>query len=129
MSSAVEERRREQERLIDLARRYVRVLSGRLPLKAAAVVGSVARGDFNLWSDVDVVVVAGGLPDAPAERARLLLSGAPAGVQPVGFTPHDLEVGLARRNRMLLDLAECGIVLTGGEWLRRYLEGPAHPSA
>ena len=129
MSTAVEERRREQERLLELARRHVRVLASRLSLRAAAVVGSVARGDFNVWSDVDLVVVADELPDLPAERTRLLLSGAPRGVQPVGFTPRDLEAGLARRNRMLLELAECGIVLTGGGWLPRYLEGRAPPSA
>lgn len=127
MSSAVEERRREQQRLLEIARRYVQSLSERLPLRAAAVVGSVARGDFNVWSDVDVVVVADELPDAPAARTRVLLSGAPAGIQPVGFTPREVEAGLDRRNRMLLELADCGLMLAGEQWIRAQLEARGHP--
>ena len=128
MPSAVEERRREQQRLIGLARQYVGDLSGRLPLRAAAVVGSVARGDFNVWSDVDVVVVADELPDHPAERTGLLLSGAPPGVQPVGFTPRELAAALARRNRILLELADRGVMLAGEPWLRTRLAERPNPS-
>lgn len=127
MPRAVDERREEQQRLLELARQYVRELSRRLPLRAAAVVGSVARGDFNVWSDVDVVVVADELPDDPAERTGLLLSGAPASVQPVGFTPRELEAGLARRNRMLLELADRGVMLAGEGWLRGRLAEQTNP--
>jgi predicted nucleotidyltransferase len=41
-------------------------------LLAAFVVGSVARGDFNVWSAVDVVVVADNLPSpGPGPRASI----------------------------------------------------------
>jgi len=50
-----------------LAREFVERASHRMPIVAAAVVGSVARGDFNVWSDIDVIVIV----DAPAgTRAR-----------------------------------------------------------
>lgn len=127
MSSAIDERRIEQQRLLGLAGRYVGVLSRRVPLRAAAVVGSVARGDFNVWSDVDVLVVADELPDHPAERTGLLLSVAPAGVQPVGFRPHELAAGLARRNRLLLELADRGVMLSGEGWLRDQLAEQPKP--
>jgi hypothetical protein len=56
-------RRAERERLIGLARGYVERLSARVSVLGAAVVGSVARGDFNVWSDVDVVVVSDDVPE------------------------------------------------------------------
>jgi uncharacterized protein len=118
VASAIEERRREQERRLALARRYVSELSDRLPVEAAGVVGSVARGDFNVWSDVDAVVVAEQLPEDGLERTGLLLSVAPPGIQPVGFTPAELDAGLRRRNPMLVELLESGRILAGAEWLR-----------
>jgi len=63
VADAIAERRLERERLIALAREYVERLSARVTVEAAAVVGSVARGDFNVWSDVDVVVVANADPE------------------------------------------------------------------
>ena len=80
MRDVIAERRAEQQRLVELARDYVARLSARIPLTAAVVVGSVARGDFNVWSDVDVVIVAQGLPERAPDRAALLLADAPGGV-------------------------------------------------
>jgi uncharacterized protein len=87
VAEALGQPRRERERLLGLAREYVERLSRRLPLVAAAVVGSVARGDFNVWSDVDVLVVAEGLPERTPDRGSLLVADAPGGVQPVGSPP------------------------------------------
>jgi predicted nucleotidyltransferase len=53
-------------------------LARRRPLVASAVVASVARGDFNVWSDVDVVVVAEGLPERAPERGAVLGEDVPA---------------------------------------------------
>jgi predicted nucleotidyltransferase len=86
---------------------------------AAAVVGSVARGDFNVWSDVDVVVVAEGLPERAPDRGLLLVTDAPGRVQPVGFTPEELAMALRRGNPLAREAVTSGVVLSGGELLRR----------
>jgi len=107
------ERRRERERLIDLARDYVQRLSARLEVEAAVVAGSVARGDFNVWSDVDVVVITEGLPARAPDRAGLLLADAPPRVQPVGFSRGEFVAALRRRNPLAHEAVERGVVLLG----------------
>ena len=109
MIRAVEERYAEQERLVGLAREHVRRLSGRLRIHQAAVVGSVARGDFNVWSDVDVVVVADALPQRMLDRTFVLMEDRPPHVEPIGFTPGELEEGRRRRNPLVLELDSIGI--------------------
>ena len=118
MADVLDRRRRERERLIAVARGYVERLSERMPVVAAAVVGSVARGDFNVWSDVDVLVVADGLPERIPDRLRLLGAQAPAGVEPVGFTPAELEAARGGGNPLIDELGESGVVLFGEDVLR-----------
>lgn len=128
MADVLSERRRERERLIELARAYVERLRGGVPVAAAAIVGSVARGDFNVWSDVDVVVVAERLPARSPERGGLLLEDAPAGVQPVGFTPEEFEAAWRARNPFVREAVELGVVLAGEEFFARYAPRPIHSS-
>lgn len=118
MRDVIAERQAERQRLVELARDYVARLSARIPLAAAVVVGSVARGDFNVWSDVDVVIVADDLPERAPDRAALLLADAPGGVQPVGFTPAELTAALGRGNPLATEALGAGLVLTGDKTLR-----------
>lgn len=111
MIRAVAERYAEQERLVGLAREHVQRLSERLSIRQAAVVGSVARGDFNVWSDVDVVVVADALPERPPDRALVLMEGRPPRVEPIGFTPGELEDARRRRNPLVVELDSIGVAL------------------
>ncbi len=111
-------RERERDRLIDLARGYVERLGRLRPLVAAAVVGSVARGDFNVWSDVDVVLVVERLPKRAPDRGRALGKDLPGGVQPIGFTPEEFGEALRRGNPLAVEAATIGVVLLGGEFLR-----------
>lgn len=128
MASVLAERQREREELIALARGYVERLATRLPVVAAAVVGSVARGDFNLWSDVDVVVVAEGLPDRAPDRAALLLDDAPPRVQPVGFTPEEFRRAWDRHNPLARGVATEGVVLLGEGFFAEVARIPVHRS-
>ena len=82
-------RRAERERLIGIARAHAEQLATRLPLTAAAVAGSVARGDFNVWSDVDLVVVSDALPARWLERGALLDEGRPGAVEVHGYTTEE----------------------------------------
>jgi hypothetical protein len=109
----VDRRRAERERLLDLGREYVELLARRLPVRAAAVAGSVARGDFNVWSDVDVVVIADALPARAPDRAELLSRDAPPGVQPVGYTPAEFEHACERGDRLAREAVERGVPLAG----------------
>lgn len=115
MADILETRRRERDRLIEVARGYVEGLARRLPIVAAAVVGSVARGDFNVWSDIDVIVVAEDLPARAPDRGILLAADAPGGVQAVGFTPDEFRAALARGNPLAREAIQLGIVLSG-DW-------------
>lgn len=101
--SAVRRRREaEREALIALARDHVERLAERLPVVEAAVIGSVARGDFNAWSDVDVVVVVDGeLPGRALDRLALVAG--PARVQTWAYTIAELERERARRNAAVLE--------------------------
>jgi hypothetical protein len=55
------------------------------------------------------------LPERAPERMALLLSCAPAGVQPVGFTPAELEEARRRRNPLVLEAEARGLPLPVGE--------------
>ena len=68
----------------------------------AWVYGSVVRGDFNLWSDVDVLVVADKLPIRPQDRFGVLLELAPPGVEPKGYTKPEFLRLLRKKDPQLL---------------------------
>ena len=113
MSDVIASRLAERERLIELARVYARALSERMPVCAVVLAGSVARGDFNVWSDVDVLVVADVLPARLPDRLALLAADASGGIQVVGLTPDELRRAAQRGNRLVLDAAAHGILLAG----------------
>lgn len=119
MTDPIVQREAERAGLIALAREYVASLTERIPVIAAAVVGSVARGDFNVWSDIDVVIVAEGLPASVLERQWLLLRGAPAGVQPVGFGVGEFRAAVAKRDRIACEAVDAGVPLVGADFFRQ----------
>ena len=106
-------RRAEREELIGLGRVYAERLSERLPDLAAAIGGSVARGDFNLWSDVDVVVVSDALPAGLHARLELLDADRPPRVEPHGYTRAELARALARGDPLARETVERGVSLRG----------------
>jgi hypothetical protein len=60
-------------------------------IDAVVVVGSVVRGDFNQWSDTDVLVVAQQLP-AERRQRDLAIGSTPPGVQVIAWTHAELDV-------------------------------------
>lgn len=67
-------RRGEQAAALETARHYATRVASEVSLVATVVFGSYAWGDFNTWSDIDVLVISDALPSDA--RARLDLSGA-----------------------------------------------------
>ncbi|MGH7480836.1 MAG: nucleotidyltransferase domain-containing protein [Longimicrobiales bacterium] len=105
-------RKRERDALLENARRYVALLSDRLSIRAAVVFGSVARGDFNLWSDIDLLLVIDDLPERWLDRAELL-DPRPPRVQAIAWTPDEWAAQKERNNPILMDAATTGVWLRG----------------
>lgn len=129
MADVLAERRKDRDRMRSLAAEYVERLARRRPIRAAALVGSVARGDFNLWSDIDVVVIAEALPERLPDRALALVMDAPAGVQPIGFTPTEFERAYRRRDPLAREAVELGQTLRGEPFFSRFRVGSAAPTS
>lgn len=108
----LERRRAQRNVLVENARRFADELTERIELRAAVVIGSVARGDFNVWSDVDLLVIADALPARSLERLAAVEPRPPL-IQPIPWTPAEWRSELGRRNPMALEAMERGIWLRG----------------
>lgn len=106
----IQRRLAEQKEMIDRARGYVKTLRARLPIERAWVAGSVARGDFNLWSDIDVVLVVRALPERAVDRHGLFPD-RPPGVEIIPYTPEEFERARAKKNPLVLEALHQGVDL------------------
>lgn len=106
-------RRGEQSEAIEAARRYAQALHEDVPLVAAVVFGSYARGDFNTWSDVDVLVLSDDLPGDPRERLDVLWRRRPGGIEPVGWTLVEHQARRRRRDPIAVEADDLGVVVLG----------------
>ena len=77
------------------------------------VFGSVARGDFNVWSDLDVLVVAERLPDRWDDRLKMLWVDRPPRLSPLAWTPDELRSRYRRRDPIAVEAVERGVVMAG----------------
>lgn len=108
----LERRRAERAALLEKAERFAAGLDPALGVVAVVVIGSVARGDFNRWSDVDVLVVAEHLPLGWQERLDAL-GVPPSPVQPVAWSPAEWRTELGRANAMAREAVDLGVWLVG----------------
>ncbi|MDT7896840.1 MAG: nucleotidyltransferase domain-containing protein [Armatimonadota bacterium] len=111
MHEVLRRRKAQKEERIATARTYAERLRQRLGALTAWLYGSVARGTFKDWSDIDVFIVAETLPSHPLQRNDLLYQDAPIGIEPKGWTKAEFERGLAKRDPALLAMLKDRIVL------------------
>lgn len=111
MHKAIAQRKAEQEAMKNLALRYVQRLKTELGPLTAVLVGSVARGDFNRWSDIDVLIISDVLPAHPLKRMDLLYRSVEGGIEPKGYTRQQYLRMLLARHPWALDAVEHGILL------------------
>ncbi|MEM3815814.1 MAG: nucleotidyltransferase domain-containing protein [Candidatus Bathyarchaeia archaeon] len=102
----IKERRRLRERRIEEAREW----ASKIPLRVTAIlIGSYARGDFNLWSDIDILLISEDFVGNPLDRLRSI--DAPPGYQIIALTPKEFKTLIERREMMVIEAMEYGIVL------------------
>jgi len=112
-ASPLENRRRQRELATARARSYVERISVHLGRFSAILVGSFVRGDFNIWSDIDVLIVSEALPQDPLERSSFLYSVTADGIEPKGYTSAEFREMLAKGNPLAVAAREEGVVLAG----------------
>lgn len=106
-------RRRERQERLEVAASFAAGLDDSLGVGAVVVFGSVARGDFNLWSDIDVLVVADHLPERWLDRLGQLADLAPPGVSALAWTPAELAAKVAQRDPIATEVLHRGVVVAG----------------
>ena len=120
MISVLKKRQALRDRYLLLAREYVQSLESELSVTAAAVIGSVARGDFNDASDIDVIIIAENLPTDPLKRSGVLYENVPPLIEPKAYTKDEFRKLLSKRNPIALATLSEGVVLIDkGKWLER----------
>ncbi len=114
----LERRRRERERRIKVAEEFVKSL--RLHPLTAIVIGSTARGDFNEWSDIDVVVISDRFPENPLKRFELLEDHLKPGVEPIPLRVKDLLRLIKKKAPVVEDMAK-GVFIVDELGVKRLL--------
>lgn len=107
----LDRRRRERDGLLERALAFAEGLDPALGVRAAVVFGSVARGDFNVWSDIDLLVVADELPERPQDRAAAM--GAAPRVSVVAWTPAELRRQSEAANPIAREALASGVLVLG----------------
>lgn len=111
-AEVVARRRAARRALLSEARAYAAALDPGLDVRAVVVFGSVARGDFNAGSDIDVLIVAEGLPEGPV-ACMAALGPLPGGVEPIAWSLRDWRVQCARRDPIAVEALVHGVWLSG----------------
>lgn len=111
-AEVVARRRADRQALIAQAQTFVEEANNAFELRAAVVFGSVARGDWNDASDVDVLVIVDGLPSAPLARLAAVAA-APGRVAPVLWSVDEWHREHHRRNPIIVEALDHGLWLHG----------------
>ncbi len=107
MEKVIRRRRRLRDQAIREAGEWARSLKGRV---AVILVGSYARGDFNQWSNIDLVIVDPSLEGIRVVDRLARISTRP-GYEVIPLTPGELERLLEKRNPIAVDAVCNGVVL------------------
>jgi len=101
----IKQRRRLREKVIEEAERWARSL----PFKATAIlIGSYARGDFNLWSDVDVILISE-FRGSPIQRLAQI--DFPPGYEVIPLTLEEYKRLAEKGARLAVEARKHGVIL------------------
>ncbi len=108
----LDRRRAERAALVAKAERFAEGLDPALGIRAVVIFGSVARGDFHDTSDVDVLIIADGLPEPALER-NAAVGLPPPRLEFIAWTPDEWRRERDRGNPIAVEVDERGLLLHG----------------
>ncbi|WP_069806781.1 nucleotidyltransferase domain-containing protein [Vulcanisaeta thermophila] len=96
ISWVIRERERAREEVIREVMEYVMKLRARWGKLTAILYGSYARGDFNLWSDVDVILITEHFRGREFITRCVELIDAPPRLEPICWTPEEARKAMKK---------------------------------
>ncbi len=109
-TEVIQRRIQEKNRRIKQAKSYAEETAKKLGPITAVIIGSTSRGDFNAWSDIDVVIISPKLPENPLRRLDTVSSTRHPDIEPIPIRPQDAE-RLARKKAPVITEIIQGIIL------------------
>ncbi len=101
----IEKRITERNNIIN----HVRDYSNSLNFKCTVIlIGSYARGDFNLWSDIDLLII-GDFKDTPVQRLKNI--DFPAGYEVIPLTLDEVVKMKSKKSKFINDSLKDGLIL------------------
>lgn len=97
-------------KVLDIVEDYSRKLREELGRVTVILYGSYARGDYNLWSDIDLLVVSEKFRNVRILNRYDLIPQPPPGVEPVPLTPEEFVKNL-EKNAWLKALRDKSVIL------------------
>lgn len=82
----LEGRNAERKRIIQLSVEYVKKLENDIGHFTSVLYGSYARVDFNIGSDIDILIISDDLPSNMLKRLELLYRHVKGGIEAKGYT-------------------------------------------
>ena len=101
----VEKRIEERNKIINEATAYSKNLSFKC---SVLLIGSYARGDFNLWSDIDLLII-GNFSGNPLERLKNI--DFPPGYETIMLTPEEINKMKMKNDKFITDALKDDVVL------------------
>ncbi len=97
---------KQRGKVIEAVRRWVEGVQFTI---TAVIIGSYARGDFNVWSDVDVLLISDYFLGNPIERLRHI--DPPSGVEVIPLRIHEFRRLRERGDPIAVEADTIGIVV------------------
>ena len=101
----IERRIKERDKIINDTKKYALSLKFKC---SAILIGSYSRGDFNLWSDVDILII-GNFSGNPVERINSI--DFPPGYEIIPLNMEELNKKIAKNDKFIIDSFRDGVVL------------------
>ena len=101
----VEKRIEERNKIIQEAKAYSKNLSFKC---SVLLIGSYARGDFNLWSDIDLLIISN-FSGNPLERLKDI--DFPPGYETIMLTPEEINKMKMKNDKFITDALKDGVTL------------------
>ncbi len=127
MEKIIRERALTRIKALEEAGKFINCISRILGEISVALYGSYARGDFNEWSDIDILIIAKDLPVNPLARLKRIhecLKKHPT-IDPILVTIEEYQKMTTKQNPITVDVEKNGIILKDK---LNILQKPSKPS-